>query len=76
AADFIPEEITVGTFRKAGFTVRAFPVDYRTSGLDEIYRPFSSIPEGLRRVDFVFKEYVGLVTYYLSGRSDALFPGP
>lgn len=66
----------VGTFRQAGFSVRAFPVDYRTSGLDEIYRPFSSIPEGLRRVDFVFKEYVGLVTYYLSGRSTALFPAP
>jgi uncharacterized SAM-binding protein YcdF (DUF218 family) len=66
----------VGTFRKAGFNVRAFPVDYRTSGLDEIYRPFSSIPEGLRRVDFVFREYVGLVTYYLSGRSAALFPAP
>ncbi len=66
----------VGTFRKAGFSVRAFPVDYRTSGLDEIYHPFSSIPDGLRRVDLVFKEYVGLVTYYLSGRSDALFPSP
>lgn len=66
----------VGTFRKAGFGVRAFPVDYRTSGLDELYRPFSSIPEGLRRVDFVFKEYVGLVTYYLTGRTSALFPAP
>lgn len=66
----------IGVFRKAGFDVLAFPVDYRTSGFDEIYRPFSSIPEGLRRVDFVFKEYVGLVTYYLSGRSSALFPAP
>lgn len=67
---------SMGTFRKAGFNVRAFPVDYRTSGFDEIYEPFSSIPEGLRRMDFVFKEYVGLVTYYLSGRSAALFPAP
>ena len=66
----------IGVFRKAGFDVLAFPVDYRTSGFDEIYRPFSSIPEGLRRVDFVFKEYVGLVAYYLSGRSSALFPAP
>lgn len=66
----------VGTFRKAGFDVRAFPVDYRTAGFGEIYRPFSSIPEGLRRVDFVFKEFVGLATYYLSGRSSALFPAP
>jgi uncharacterized SAM-binding protein YcdF (DUF218 family) len=66
----------IGTFRKAGFDVRAFPVDYRTVGLAELYQPFDKIPEGLRRVDYVFKEYVGLVTYYLSGRSSSLFPGP
>lgn len=66
----------IGCFRKAGFKVEAFPVDYRTAGLSEIYEPFSSIPEGLRRMDFVFKEYVGLVTYYLTGRSSELFPGP
>lgn len=66
----------VGNFRKAGFDVRAFPVDYRTVGLAELYQPFDKIPEGLRRVDFAFKEYVGLVTAYLLGRSSALFPGP
>lgn len=66
----------MGCFRKAGFAVEAFPVDYRTAGPAEIYRPFSSIPEGLRRVDFVFKEYVGLVAYYLTGRIDAFFPAP
>lgn len=66
----------IGCFRKAGFPVIAYPVDYRTSGWDEIMQPFSSIPEGLRRMDFVLKEYTGLVSYYLSGRTDALFPGP
>lgn len=66
----------MGCFRKAGFAVEAFPVDYRTSGLGEVLQPFSSIPEGLRRVDFVLKEYVGLLTYYVSGRTDALFPSP
>lgn len=66
----------MGCFRKAGFTVEPFPVDYRTGGFSEVYQPFSSIPEGLRRVDFVFKEYVGLVAYYLSGRSSSLFPAP
>lgn len=66
----------VGTFRQAGFDVTAFPVDYRTVGMAELYQPFDKMPEGLRRVDFVFKEYVGLVTYYLSGRSAALFPAP
>lgn len=66
----------IGCFRKAGFDVTAYPVDYRTTGLDELTRPFSSIPEGLRRVDFVVKEAIGLVAYYLSGRTDTLFPGP
>jgi uncharacterized SAM-binding protein YcdF (DUF218 family) len=66
----------MGCFRKAGFAVEAFPVDYRTSGYDELLQPFPSIPEGLRRIDVVFKEYAGLLTYYLSGRTDALFPGP
>jgi uncharacterized SAM-binding protein YcdF (DUF218 family) len=66
----------MGCFRKAGFIVEAFPVDYRTAGAEEVLHPFSSIPEGLRRIDFVMKEYVGLATYYFSGRTDALFPGP
>jgi uncharacterized SAM-binding protein YcdF (DUF218 family) len=64
----------MGCFRKAGFPVEAWPVDYRTSlreiGLHE------SIPRGLRQTDIAAKEYVGLVTYYLAGRTDALLPGP
>lgn len=66
----------VGCFRRAGFPVDPFPVDYRTAGPSEIFYPFPSIPEGLRRIDFVMKEYSGLLVYYLSGRTDALFPGP
>jgi uncharacterized SAM-binding protein YcdF (DUF218 family) len=66
----------MGVFRKAGFTVEPWPVDYRTSrGLDAL-RPQSSIPEGLRRIDFIVREYVGLVAYYATHRTDALWPGP
>ncbi len=65
----------VGCFRKAGFAVEAWPVDYRTSGSFE-WIIESTIPNGLRRIDFVAREYVGLVAYYLSGRTNALFPGP
>lgn len=65
----------VGCFRKAGFMVEAWPVDYRTSGRFEwiIER---SIPDGLRRVDYALREYVGLLVYYLAGRTSALLPGP
>jgi len=34
------------------------------------------VPEGLRRVDIVMREYVGLVAYYLTGRIGSLLPGP
>ena len=65
----------IGCFRKAGFAVEPWPVDYRTSGrLTQWIN--SSIPEGLRRVDFVVREYAGLVMYYLTGRTSALLPGP
>ena len=65
----------MGCFRRAGFTVEAWPVDYRTPGRFEL-RFHSSIPEGLRRIDFMAREYIGLVVYYLAGRTDALLPGP
>jgi uncharacterized SAM-binding protein YcdF (DUF218 family) len=65
----------MGCFRQAGFPVEAWPVDYRTSGRLELW-PNSAITDGLRRMDFVMKEYVGLVMYYLRARTSALFPGP
>lgn len=65
----------MGCFRKAGFPVEPWPVDYRTSGRLQL-RLGTSIPEGLRRVDFVTREYLGLVAYYLTGRTSALLPGP
>jgi uncharacterized SAM-binding protein YcdF (DUF218 family) len=65
----------VGCFRRVGFPVEPWPVDYRTSGRLSPWLN-TGIPEGLRRMDFVMKEYVGLVVYYLRGRTSALFPGP
>lgn len=65
----------MGCFRKAGFPVEAWTVDYRTSGRIDLW-PNSSLTVGLRQVDFTMREYVGLVMYYLSGRTSALFPAP
>ena len=67
---------SMGAFRKAGFDVEPWPVDYRTAGPWEAVRLFESPPEGMRRLDFVLHEWIGLVAYRLMGRSDALFPGP
>ena len=66
----------VGSFRAAGFPVEPWPVDYRAGVVFEPFKFFSSIPEGLRRLDFAAKEYVGLIAYRLTGRTDALLPGP
>jgi uncharacterized SAM-binding protein YcdF (DUF218 family) len=66
----------VGAFRAAGFPVEPYPVDYRTRGAIDIARPFASLGDGLRRTDTATREWVGLVIYRLSGRTEALFPAP
>jgi uncharacterized SAM-binding protein YcdF (DUF218 family) len=66
----------IGCFRRAGFAVEAWPVDYRAPPAGRLVRINDSIPEGLRRFDFVLREYVGLAAYHLAGRTDALFPAP
>jgi uncharacterized SAM-binding protein YcdF (DUF218 family) len=65
----------VATFRREGFPVTAYPVDYRTRG-ENVLVPFGFISEGLRRLDIATKEWAGLVGYYVAGRSDELFPSP
>ena len=65
----------VGCFRRVGFPVVAHPVDYRTRGTQDLLRPFGRVSEGLRRVDLATREWVGLVGYYLTGRTSALLPG-
>ena len=66
----------MGAFRAAGFEVEPWPVDYRTRGPADFIRPFDKVSEGLRRVDMAVHEWVGLLAYWLAGRTDSLFPGP
>jgi uncharacterized SAM-binding protein YcdF (DUF218 family) len=67
---------SVGVFRKAGFDVVPYPVDFRTRGRRDAVRPFDSISAGLARTDLAVKEWIGLLAYWASGRSASLFPGP
>src|SRR5215471_1971274 len=67
---------SVGAFRKAGFAVEAYPVDYRTTGASDLWIPFDSMATGLRRTDIAAREWAGLLVYWLTGRSSALFPAP
>jgi len=66
----------IGTFRRVGFAVEAYPVDYRTRGIEDLARPFPSLGEGLRRGDTAMREWIGLVMYRLAGRTNELFPAP
>ncbi|HUI97721.1 MAG TPA: YdcF family protein [Xanthobacteraceae bacterium] len=66
----------IGTFRRVGFAVEAYPVDWRTRGPIDLALPFESITAGLRRTDTAVHEWIGLVAYRLSGRTSELFPGP
>ncbi|MCO5093439.1 YdcF family protein [Bosea sp. (in: a-proteobacteria)] len=67
----------IGVFRKAGFAVEAFPVDFWSSGeARDFVRIYARAPRALEIADIGFKEWVGLVAYRLAGYTDALFPGP
>jgi uncharacterized SAM-binding protein YcdF (DUF218 family) len=67
---------SIGAFRQAGFPVDAYPVDWRTRGSSDLARPFQSVSDGLRRTDTAAREWVGLVFYWLRGRTSELFPRP
>jgi uncharacterized SAM-binding protein YcdF (DUF218 family) len=66
----------VGAFRRSGFEVDPYPVDWRTRGDADLLRPFWAVSDGLRRIDTAAREWVGLCVYWLTDRSSALFPGP
>ena len=67
---------SIGVFRKAGFDVEAYPVDWRSRGWQDGWRPFVVISMGLDRADTAAHEWVGLVAYWITGRMSELFPGP
>ncbi len=74
SAYHMPRAIAV--FRAAGFAVEAYPVDWRTRGWIDASRPFGSLSEGLRRTDEAAHEWIGLMGYRLTGKTNELFPAP
>ena len=64
-----------GAFRALGWRVTPYPVDYTTEG-DLGFRVRFSFAGGLGGLAGGLKEWVGLAYFYLSGRSDRLFPAP
>jgi uncharacterized SAM-binding protein YcdF (DUF218 family) len=67
---------SVGVFRKAGFAVEPYPADWRTGGRIAGLGFTSFASEGLDHADTALREWIGLAAYRISGKTDALFPGP
>ena len=66
---------SVGVFRKAGFAVEPYPADWRT-GRGQLLTFSTFASEGLDHADTALREWMGLAAYRISGKTDALFPGP
>jgi uncharacterized SAM-binding protein YcdF (DUF218 family) len=67
----------VGLFRKAGFPVEPYPVDWRVGSDALDILAFTGIAsDGLGRTDLALREWIGLLAYRLRGRIDELLPGP
>ena len=66
----------VGSFRQAGFPVEAYPVDYQTSGWQDLWALPGSLTDGIRGTDAAVHEWLGLFIYWASGRTATPFPKP
>ena len=66
----------IGTFRRAGFAVEAYPVDYQTNGWGDLLEVFGSASGGLARTDNALHEWIGLIAYRITGKTSELVPGP
>ena len=67
---------SIGLFRKVGFAVEPYPVDWRVGGREDLFSFNGLSGEGLARTDTAVREWIGLLAYRLRGRIDELFPGP
>jgi uncharacterized SAM-binding protein YcdF (DUF218 family) len=67
---------SMGIFRKLGFKVVAYPVDYQTSDTSEDFQlPHLALDE-MTRLENAMHEWIGLVAYRLRNKTDAWFPAP
>jgi len=62
----------MGAFRKAGWNVVAYPVDYRSTVSDTTVLGYH--PDAMGLLSVAVKEWVGLAAYYMMGRTAEFFP--
>jgi uncharacterized SAM-binding protein YcdF (DUF218 family) len=64
----------VASFRAAGLRVLPYPVDYRTEPASLLWP--RSVAGSLADAELALHEWLGLLAYYVTGRSAELFPAP
>ena len=67
---------SVSLFRRAGFNVVPWPVDYRTTGEERPGFAQDNAIDSLTNTTIAIREWVGLVAYRVTGRTDSVFPAP
>ena len=67
---------SVGIFRKVGFEVEPYPVDWRLGGRDYLLQFSNHFAERLGLVDTAAREWMGLLAYWITGKTSEFFPGP
>jgi len=65
----------MGVFRALGMNPVAFPVDFRTFGTGEDLKPPGDGAMAVRNAETAAREWIGLLAYWLTGKTDALLPG-
>jgi uncharacterized SAM-binding protein YcdF (DUF218 family) len=66
---------SVGLFRKAGFNVEPYPVDWRVGGRSDLFTFSSLATDGLGHTEVGLREWLGLIAYRATGKIDELLPG-
>jgi uncharacterized SAM-binding protein YcdF (DUF218 family) len=68
---------SVGLFRKAEFPVEPYPVDWRVGTSWRDACSFSPVAgDGFARTDTAVREWMGLLAYWITGKTSAFFPEP
>jgi uncharacterized SAM-binding protein YcdF (DUF218 family) len=65
----------IGSFRRVGFSVEPYPVDWRTRPRLRLSLS-GRFSGGLASTDHAVHEWLGLIAYRLTGRTSALLSGP
>src|SRR5690606_39389107 len=65
---------SVSLFRKAGFNVTPWPVDYKTAGTEGVGLAEDNLLDNLRNTTVGLREWIALAAYRLTGRTETLLP--